>query len=354
MYRFQTAHHTLQFREKARTSRGNYTTHDAWYIRLSKDDDPQRFGIGECAPLPQLSPDFHLHPIRQYQAQIEQVCREESCHDAYLRRFPALLFALETAMLHYHRNNIILFDSPFTRGETGIPINGLIWMNDAETMLRQIKEKLDSGSRCLKLKIGAVDFDDEISLIRFIRQQFSAEELTIRLDANGAFSPQEAPEKLQRLAAFDIHSIEQPIAPGQWEEMARLTAESPIAIALDEELIVPGCSLWYEELLDTVRPHYLVLKPSLHGGISGCTRWIEEAEKRGIGWWITSMLESNIGLNAIAQWCATLHNPLPQGLGTGMLYTNNLSMPLIIRGNRLWFDNEALPLSSPFNSLRFT
>lgn len=257
-------------------------------------------------------------------------------------------------MLHYDRNDLILFDSPFTRGEQGIPINGLIWMNDAENMLRQIKEKLDGGSRCLKLKIGAVDFDDELRLLRFVRQQFSEGELTIRLDANGAFSPEEALQKLHRLAAFGIHSIEQPIAPGQWEEMARLTSESPIDIALDEELIAPGCSLHYEELLDAVRPHYLVLKPSLHGGISGCTRWIEEAEKRGIGWWITSMLESNIGLNAIAQWCATLQNTLPQGLGTGMLYTNNLPMPLTIRGNSLWFDYEPVHFLSTFSALKFT
>ena len=211
-----------------------------------------------------------------------------------------------------------------------------------ERMKSQIEKKMEAGFRCVKLKIGAIDFEKELALLRHIRTHFSSKEIELRVDANGAFSPGDAMEKLKRLSEFDLHSIEQPIRAGQWEEMARLTSESPLPIALDEELI--GCNTLDEKkkLLATIRPQYIIIKPSLHGGICGGDEWIMEAEKQHIGWWITSALESNIGLNAIAHWCATFNNPLPQGLGTGMLFTDNIEVPLEIRKDCLWFCNDAI------------
>lgn len=210
-------------------------------------------------------------------------------------------------------------------------------MGDFNQMLAQIEKKMEAGFRCIKLKIGAIHFEEELTLLRHIRSHYSSKEIELRVDANGAFSPTDAMEKLKRLSELDLHSIEQPIRAGQWEEMARLTSESPLPIALDEELI--GYNTWEEKqrLLSAIRPQYIIIKPSLHGGLAGGEEWIAEAEKLNIGWWITSALESNIGLNAIAQWCATFQNPLPQGLGTGLLFTDNVEMPLEIRKDCLWF-----------------
>lgn len=255
----------------------------------------------------------------------------------FLCQYPSILFGLETAIWHFFAGSWALSDTAFSRGEVGIPINGLIWMGDFDHMLSQIEKKMEAGFRCVKLKIGAIDFEKELALLRHIRTHFSSKEIELRVDANGAFSPGDAMEKLKRLSEFDLHSIEQPIRAGQWEEMARLTSESPLPIALDEELI--GCNTLEEKkkLLATIRPQYIIIKPSLHGGICGGDEWIMEAEKQHIGWWITSALESNIGLNAIAHWCATFNNPLPQGLGTGMLFTDNIEVPLEIRKDCLWF-----------------
>ena len=203
-------------------------------------------------------------------------------------------------------------------------------------MLSQIEAKMQAGFRCIKLKIGAINFEEELSLLKMIRRHFSAKEIELRVDANGAFSPAEALEKLKRLSELDLHSIEQPIRAGQWDSMARLSQLSPLPIALDEELIGVHSTSRKKELLETIHPQYIILKPSLHGGLRGSQEWIAAASQLGIGWWITSALESNIGLNAIAQWCATLHNPLPQGLGTGALFTDNIPMPLEVRGDELW------------------
>lgn len=210
-------------------------------------------------------------------------------------------------------------------------------MGDFNRMLAQIEKKMEAGFRCIKLKIGAINFEEELALLQHIRSHYSSKEIELSVDANGAFSPTDAMEKLKRLSELDLHSIEQPIRAGQWEEMARLTSESPLPIALDEELI--GYNTWEEKqrLLSAIRPQYIIIKPSLHGGLAGGEEWIAEAEKLNIGWWITSALESNIGLNAIAQWCATFQNPLPQGLGTGLLFTDNVEMPLEIRKDCLWF-----------------
>ena len=231
-------------------------------------------------------------------------------------------------------------------GEAGIPINGLIWMGDYKYMLEQVEEKMKEGFRCVKLKIGAIDFDRELSLLKHIRAHFSAKEIELRVDANGAFPPSEAMDKLKRLAEMDLHSIEQPIRAGQWEEMARFAAESPLPIALDEELI--GCNAPDEKrrLLETIHPQYIILKPSLHGGIAGCTEWVHLAETilgstpERPKWWVTSALESQIGLNAIAQWCATLGNPLPQGLGTGEIFKDDKHRLIQRKGDTIWFTND--------------
>ncbi len=332
--------HVLHFKQPAGTSRGVYTTRKVWYIHFTSSDNPGRVGIGECAPLPDLSWD--ALPDADYEQVLNRACRQVEEQGGVLdyealQDYPSILFGLETAIRHHAAGSWALWDTPFSRSEAGIPINGLIWMGDYDRMLTQIETKMQAGFRCIKLKIGAIHFDEELALLKYIRAHFSRAEIELRVDANGAFSPSDALDKLKRLAELDLHSIEQPIRAGQWAEMARLTSESPLPIALDEELI--GCNALHgkEKLLSVIRPQYIILKPSLHGGICGGEEWITLAEKRNIGWWITSALESNIGLNAIAQWCATYNNPLPQGLGTGMLFTDNVEMPLEIRSDCLWF-----------------
>ncbi len=330
--------HTLHFKQPAGTSRGIYLDHEIWYVVISSIYDSQLWGIGECAPLTDLSCDYN----EAYENNLYYFCRRledngELDLDA-LRPYPSILFGLETALRHFEQNKFQLWDTPFSRGEKGIPINGLIWMGDYDYMFGQIKSKIEQGYRCIKLKIGAINFDEELQLLQYIRKQFSADLLSLRVDANGAFSPDDALSKLTQLAELDLHSIEQPIKAGQWEEMARLAQITPLPIALDEELIGINKPEEKKHLLETIRPQYIILKSTLHGGISGCNEWIELAESLNIGWWVTSALESNIGLNAIAQWCSTFNNTLPQGLGTGALYTNNIEMPLSIQGDCLWYN----------------
>ena len=337
MYTIKIVPRRLHFKQPAGTSRGSYTTRDVWYLHLTSDKYPDRVGIGECAPLPKLSCD----DMQGFESVLAHICNEVTEQGGFsvesLRDYPSILFGLETAFRHLERGCFELWDTPFSRGEVGIPINGLIWMGDYKKMLEQIEAKMAVGFRCIKLKIGAINFEEELALLRFIRSHFSAKEVELRVDANGAFAPADAMEKLKRLAELDLHSIEQPIRAGQWEDMARLTAETPLPIALDEELIGINIPERKQCLLDSVHPQYIILKPSLHGGMAGGNEWIREAEKRNIGWWITSALESNIGLNAIAHWCATFNNPLPQGLGTGALFTNNVDMPLEVRKDSLWY-----------------
>ena len=337
MYTIKIVPRRLHFKQPAGTSRGSYTTRDVWYLHLTSDKYPDRVGIGECAPLPKLSCD----DMQGYESVLAHICNEVTEQGGFsvesLRDYPSILFGLETAFRHLERGCFELWDTPFSRGEVGIPINGLIWMGDYKKMLEQIEAKMAVGFRCIKLKIGAINFEEELALLRFIRSHFSAKEVELRVDANGAFAPADAMEKLKRWADPDLQSIEQPIRAGQWEDMARLTAETPLPIALDEELIGINIPERKQCLLDSVHPQYIILKPSLHGGMAGGNEWIREAEKRNIGWWITSALESNIGLNAIAHWCATFNNPLPQGLGTGALFTNNVDMPLEVRKDSLWY-----------------
>ena len=258
-----------------------------------------------------------------------------------LRPYPSILFGLETAFAQLDANGSArLYDTPFARGEEGITINGLVWMGTFEEMYSRLETKLKAGFHCVKLKIGAIDFDKELDLIKHIREAFDKNTIELRVDANGGFTPDNAMERLEALAQYDIHSIEQPIKQHQWKDMARLCKETPLPIALDEELIGVNVKSMKEYLLDSIRPQYIILKPSLHGGMYGCDEWIQLAKERGIGSWITSALESNIGLNAIAHYCAKTYGPsvsMPQGLGTGQLFTDNIDMPLVIDGDKIWY-----------------
>ena len=325
----------LHFKQPAGTSRGVYTERRIWLLRAS---DCSAVGTGECAPLPDLScdallPEQYVKVLRGYCDEVERT--GQLPFDA-LRDYPSMLFGLETALYTLHST---LFDTPFTRGEVGIPINGLVWMGTFEEMSRRIEQKLAQGFHCVKLKIGAINFDDELALLKQIRQRFGPSDVELRVDANGAFAPDEALGKLEQLSHYALHSIEQPIRAGQWEQMAELCRQSPLPIALDEELIGINAPDRKRELLDTICPAYIILKPSLHGGMAGCREWIAEAHDRAIGSWITSALESNVGLNAIAQFCSDVYGEqitMPQGLGTGQLFTDNIDMGLEIRGDKLW------------------
>lgn len=331
----------LHFKQPAGTSRGVYTTRKIWLLTVEHGG---RTAIGECAPLPQLSCD----DIPDYEAVLRRFCDiiEVTGSIPYdeMRNYPSMLFGVETALAQLSRTDGLLYDTPFSHGEEGIPINGLVWMGTHDEMLSRLKEKLALGFRCVKLKIGAIDFAKELDLIQHIRKHFSREEVELRVDANGGFTPDVAMERLQELARYDIHSIEQPIMAHQWSEMAQLCQLSPLPIALDEELIGVNSTNEKIRLLDTIKPQYIILKPSLHGGVAGTREWIALANERGIGSWITSALESNIGLNAIAQLAADIYGPqitMPQGLGTGMLFTDNIPMPLEIRNDCLWITKRS-------------
>ena len=334
----QVERRIFHFRFPAGTSRGVYTTRTSWLVKLT--DDEGHIGVGECAPLPQLSCD----DLPNYEEVLHEACIQVEATNAVpveqLRPYPSMLFGFETAMLNLQQQSWALFDTPFSRGEEGIPINGLVWMGSFDEMRQRMEEKLYDGFQCVKLKIGAIDFDEELSLIKMLRQRFSRENVELRVDANGAFSPEEAPRRLEQLAQYDIHSIEQPIRQGQWQVMATLCRNTPLPIALDEELIGLNDPYKKEELLDVTRPQYIIIKPSLHGAMVGATEWVTMARQRGIGSWMTSALECNIGLNAVAHLAALLYGPaitMPQGLGTGQLFTDNVEVPLHLQGDRMWF-----------------
>ena len=342
---------TLHFKQPAGTSRGVYTTRKSWFVHLS---DGEREGVGECAPLPDLSCDARPDYAEVLEKMCEEFCQTGEINYERWRDYPSMLFGLETALLSLRSHlspltshpspltshpSPLLFDTAFSRGEVGIPINGLVWMGSYEEMLKRMEEKLEKGFRCVKLKIGAIDFDQELDLIKRIRERFSFHEVELRLDANGAFPYEEALYKLELLSQYAIHSIEQPIRQGQWAYMAELCRESPLPIALDEELIGVNDPEMKRHMLNIIKPRYIILKPSLHGGMQGCREWIETARDMGIGSWITSALESNIGLNAIAQFASDVYGDdirMPQGLGTGQLFTDNIPMPLEIRGDKLF------------------
>ena len=328
--------HQLQFKRPSGTSRGVLTYKNTWFIQLESDS---LNGIGECGMFRGLSIDDR----DDFESKLSWACQNINLGLeallAALIEFPSIQFGLEMAFLSLKQNNSFeLFPSDFTRGQDSIPINGLIWMGDAHNMKLQIKDKLKDGFSCLKFKIGAIDFESELELIKSIRNEFNAQTIEIRVDANGAFKPDEALEKLKRLSDYSLHSIEQPIQQGQHHEMAELCNRTPLPIALDEELIGVFSTTKKKLLLQTINPQYIILKPTLVGGFAGSQEWINLATSNTIGWWVTSALESNIGLNAIAQWTYGLKNPLPQGLGTGGLFTNNIQAPLVVNSGQLFYD----------------
>lgn len=334
--RFQK--HTLQFLKPAGTSRGTYTSKDSWLLFLS---DGRYTGVGECSILKDLSIDDRP----DFEEKLEQVCTDINSgvyhYDLPLIEFPAIQFGIETALLDLKNNgNHIIFPSDFTQGKIGITTNGLIWMGDKTTMRKQIARKLELGFSCIKLKIGAIDWETERELIAQMRHQFSASELTIRVDANGAFTFQQATEVLSELAELHVHSIEQPIKAGQWDEMAKLCENTATPIALDEELIGVYPFEKKQALVHTIKPQNLILKPGLLGGFKASDEWIQLANENNMGWWATSALESNIGLNAIAQWVFTKNVNTHQGLGTGMLFSNNIESPLTLHGEKLYYDTS--------------
>lgn len=313
----------FHFKQPAGTSRGIYTERKSWFVEVT---DGERHAIGECAPLPDLSCDARPDYAEMLRRFCDDVERTGMINREAMRDFPSMLFGLESAMWDNRQKT------------ASIPINGLVWMGTYQEMYARLKEKLDAGFRCVKLKIGAIDWQKELDLIRFVRQNFSQEQVELRVDANGGFPVAEALDRLKQLSDYDIHSIEQPIRQGQWDEMGRLCELSPLPIALDEELIGVNAMEEKARLLDYIRPQYIVLKPSLHGAISGTKEWIALARERGVGSWITSALESNVGLYAIAQLAIEVYGPnitFPQGLGTGQLFTDNIPMPLEISGDKL-------------------
>jgi o-succinylbenzoate synthase len=328
----------LNFKRPSGTSRGILKTKETWFIILKEND---KTGIGECGILRTLSIDDRP----DYEEKLKWVCDnihlglEKLLKEVY--DFPSIQFGLEQAFLSVKSSSSFeLFSSEFTKGNDSIPINGLIWMGDKAFMKTQIKEKLATGFSCIKMKIGAIDFNTELELLTSIRKEFSVDEIELRVDANGAFSPENALEKLKRLSELELHSIEQPIRQGQFEAMANLCDKTPLPIALDEELIGVFSVTKKQEILQTIQPQYIILKPSLVGGFAGSQEWINFAEQQNCGWWITSALESNVGLNAIAQWTFTLNSTMPQGLGTGGLYTNNFDSQLEIEKGSLQYNNS--------------
>ncbi|RSK44276.1 o-succinylbenzoate synthase [Hymenobacter perfusus] len=351
MLQLRYSHRVLHFNFPARTSRGALTEHTAYYLHLSDTNQPEVTGIGEAAPLAGLSPDYRPDfvsalegLVREFNRQQLYDLRPEEAAGLVGPEWPALRFALETAVLDWQNGGRrVLYDNAFSRGEAGLPINGLVWMGDAAFMRRQIEKKLTEGYDCLKLKIGGLDFAAELEILREIRAVAGPRQLTLRVDANGAFSPQEALPKLEQLARFQLHSIEQPIGAGQWHAMAEICRLSPVPVALDEELIGITEPAQQQELLDLTRPAFLILKPTLLGGLQASLNWVAQAESRQIGWWLTSALESNIGLNAVSQLAGSYATPgFPQGLGTGQLYHNNLAAPLHIHTGQLHYHPTGL------------
>jgi o-succinylbenzoate synthase len=325
----------LQFKNPSGTSRGVLTEKETWFIIL---EDNGKKGIGECGLLRGLSCD----DSPDYEEKLKWVCENISLGEEILWKslmeFPSIQFGVEMAFRSVNsENSFLLFPSDFTNNQKSIPINGLVWMGNEAFMKEQIDQKLDEGFHCIKLKIGAIDFEKELQLLQYIRQNYTLEQIEIRVDANGAFDSDSALIKLNQLTGFKLHSIEQPIAKNQHDRMSELRKNSPIPIALDEELIGVFSLVDKEDLLMKIKPQFIVLKPSFIGGFRGTKEWIDLAVKHEIGWWITSALESNVGLNAIAQWTYLQNNSMPQGLGTGALYTNNFDCPLEVKNGQLHY-----------------
>lgn len=333
---------TFTFRFDARTSRGKMKDRRSWFVKVVDTDGPEIAGYGECAPLPGLSIDN----VPGFEAVLVDALEKlggvslsgdllQQVQDIVPKGFPSIVFGLETALLDLRNGGKkLIFDNGFIHGKP-IPINGLVWMADRASMLNQVRDLAAKGFSCIKLKVGGLDFDIECDLLREIRHLYDEDAIVLRLDANGAFNEQDALAKLERLAEFSIHSIEQPVKPGSGQ-MTEICRRSAVPVALDEELI--GNEFKKQELLETIRPSFIILKPSLHGGIYHCREWINSAERLGIGWWVTSALESSIGLNAISQFTGEYSPEIPQGLGTGSIYTDNIHSPLRVLNGSLQYD----------------
>ena len=330
--------YTLNFKRPSGTSRGVLKTKETWFIKLEAQGE---MGIGECGLFRGLSID----DCPDYEDKLKWLCENlhldlEIIYNK-LKAFPSICFGLEMALLSLKGSSPFnLFPSKFTNAQHSIAINGLIWMGDKAFMKAQIAEKINAGFSCLKMKIGALDFETEYDLLKAIRHQFSESDIELRVDANGGFSPDDALQKLERLSKLHLHSIEQPIKQKQWESMAMLCEQTPLPIALDEELIGLIELEQQKQMLEYIKPQYIILKPSLIGGFKASDQWIKLAEKNAVGWWITSALESNIGLNAIAQYTFTKNSKLPQGLGTGGLFSNNFKSPLVVKNGKLNHVND--------------
>lgn len=353
--------HVLNFKFDAGTSRGVLKTKDAWILKVYQQDDPKVYGLGEVSTIERLSFDYSV----DFESELEELSKVLSKEampsapaDIYklVRKVvsdyrPAIRFGLETALLDlFHGGAFKIFDNSFYNSESGIPINGLIWMGERDFMKQQIDEKLKLGFKCIKLKIGAIDFDAECELLKYIRSQYPSDQLILRVDANGAFITQDVLKKLEHLVEFDLHSIEQPIMPKQPEAMQLVCEKSKVPIALDEELIGVFDKREKMELLKDTKPSYIILKPCLVGGFAATAEWIEIAESQNIGWWITSALESNVGLNAICQFAAEYNYTGHQGLGTGQLFENNIHSPLVIQGEEVVYNQT---LSWDYGDLNF-
>lgn len=335
---------TFQFNFKARTSRGLMDDKVSWFVRIWHSDSPSVIGIGECGPLPGLSidhkPDFE-QVLKQCVDRIGELEHPDIKRLASIipSTYPSILFGFETALLDLANGGThLIYRNDFISGK-GLPINGLIWMGDMDFMMRQINEKIAKGFSCIKLKVGGLDFDKECDILHYIRKRYFKQDILIRLDANGAFKLDDALYKLEQLSKFNVHSIEQPIKPGL-PEMEELCRKSPISIAFDEELIGKITPEEKTDLLQRLKPSYIILKPTLHGGLQGCAEWISIAERMNMGWWITSALESNIGLNAICQFTANYNIQIPQGLGTGAIYVNNVEAPLTVEQGVIFYKQD--------------
>ncbi len=341
----------LEFKFKAGTSRGVLMHKNTWFIRAFKEEHPGIIGYGECGPLAGLSIDDIPNFEKELEKELSLISLKHcpnsiddifECATTIASHLPSVRFGVEAALLDLHFGGTRkYFENNFYNKGASLLINGLVWMGDRQLMQQRFKEKIEAGFTCIKVKIGAIDFEDEMSLLENARKQFSMAELELRVDANGGFSFETAPAVLNRLAKLNVHSIEQPIKAGQPQYMAKLCANAKIPIALDEELIGVLNYNDKEVLLETIKPQYIILKPLLLGGFASCLEWIKIAESKNIGWWITSALESNVGLNAICQFASWLHVKVPQGLGTGGLYANNIDSPLRIKKDQILYDSTA-------------
>lgn len=349
--RLEFAPYLLEFKEPAGTSRGVLKNKPTFFIKVYDEENPDNFGIGEAAVFPDLSPEADGNYVWKL---TELMANVAIGRPTDLSRHSSIQFGFEQALLDFSNGSRgVYYPSPFTQGESEIEINGLIWMGDYDRMIERIETKISDGFKCIKLKIGALDWSKELDMLKFIRKNFDDKDLIIRVDANGGFSFEDCLDKLNELAKLNVHSIEQPIKYGNPLQMRELCRLSPIPIALDEELIGKSSLKERIETLEKISPQFIILKPALCGGFSGASEWIEEAEKRNIGWWITSALESNVGLNSIAQFSAAINARGPQGLGTGSLFVNNFTTPLALDKDKLHFNPKQSLDYSQFNNLKW-